>query len=144
MLRRAVVAAVLLVTVTQLGCAKRVRLGVTPRNAKVTVDGRRLPTDAPEFQDISGTGKSYVVRVEAPGYEPLQTTLRQETNAMCMVGWGLCGCFTLIGFAGMLFCNSLPKDSYYFELDRAGQGAELQRDETRPESNEVLPTDPPL
>jgi len=104
---RGIVVALLVVSV--LGCTTLVHIRTDPKDAKVYIDDEPVGKSPVEKELSNFVGNDYQIRIEKPGYKPLETEMRRELK----VGNLVVG--ILLWWPLLLWCYG-PDQSYVYEL----------------------------
>ncbi len=98
-------------------CSHYAVINSKPSGASVMVDDQYLGETPVVFEETTGTGKSYVFRIEKEGYkEIVQAKSQIVINDGYLIASVIGGVFCLFPFIGLLYIKQLP-DNIYFELE---------------------------
>ena len=98
-------------------CAHTVSIDSKPRGAEVFVNGSPIGRTPTQFTERTGSGKSYLFKLEKEGYQTLVMTRTQsEIHIGVLVGSIIGGVAILFPFIGLIWMYQLPS-LLYFELD---------------------------
>ncbi|MFH1808695.1 MAG: PEGA domain-containing protein [Pseudomonadota bacterium] len=107
----------LLLVASTGACSHVVLLKTTPPGASVYIDGEVKGVTPLFFEEGTGAGKSYELRLELEGYQPERFVLQQDQWWASCVAPSLCLIpFTLgLSASGLLFARAL-RDEYHYLL----------------------------
>lgn len=61
-----------------VGCSSSTLINSRPEGAELYIDGVRMGLTPYKYSDMAPLGTSKVIRLEKPGYKPLNTIIRKE------------------------------------------------------------------